>query len=94
MARRLVPFDELHELVRERASLGESVTVTDIAEVFEVPRSSDRSVLPRLFAELVDTSVHLDLPTIFTCRADCHAGSVTRTCDSIQCLSSAYRLRA
>lgn len=42
VARRLVPFDELHELVRERASLGESVTVTDIAEVFEVPRSVAR----------------------------------------------------
>lgn len=39
VARRLVPFDELHELVRERASLGESVTVTDIAEHFEVPKA-------------------------------------------------------
>lgn len=42
VARRLVPFEELREFAAERGSLGESVTVADIAEHFEVPRTVAR----------------------------------------------------
>lgn len=37
VARRLVPLDELRELVRQRVELGEQVTAADIAEHFDVP---------------------------------------------------------
>lgn len=39
VARRLVPFDELAEFVAARLALDEAVSVGDIAEHFEVPRS-------------------------------------------------------
>ncbi len=39
VARRLVPFDELREFAIARESLGEPVTVADIAEHFEVPKA-------------------------------------------------------